>query len=147
MPDGFTFDFSEVNQLAASLDEVAHSAGRFVSAALAESSLNIKNDWKSRAKGMKGLKQYPSAIGYDSVGLQAFGTTQLKSTIGPAKRGQGNLGPIIEYGSTTFSPRGFGNAALAAEQDNFQKLLERALQNAEQALTLMGSVSTLIRGV
>jgi hypothetical protein len=146
MADGFTIDDSDLKTLAAQLEQVASTAGKFVRDAVDKSSLAVKNDWKIRATGMKGIQQYPKMIGYDLSGFQGFGATVLKSTIGPAKRGQGNLGPIIESGAPHFAARGYGTSALMKEQAHFQELLDQALKNAEKALTLSGSVAALLRG-
>lgn len=147
MADGFDIDFSELDQLAADLAQVASSAGKYVRDAVDESSLHIKNDWRERATGMRGLGQYPRYISYSFVGFQGFGATVLKSEIGPTKRGQGNLGAIVEYGSPTFNARGYGEAALAKEQDTYTELLDRALKNAEAALTFQGILRSVVTGV
>lgn len=147
MADGITFDFSDVTQLVGQLEDVGHNAGKYVRDAVDKSSLAIKKDWQERATGMKGLAQYPGHIGYDFAAFQGFGSTVLRTDIGPSKRGQGNLGAIIENGAPHFSPRGHGKAALAAESPHFEELLDQALRNAEHALTFLGGVSSILRGV
>jgi hypothetical protein len=147
MADSFSLDDSELRSLAADLAEVASSAGAYVRDAVNESSLNIKTDWRERATGMKGLPHYPKTISYTFSGFQGFGATVLRSDIGPTKRGQGNLGAIIEYGSPSFTARGYGDAALAGEQGNYVELLDQALKNAEAVLTFQGILRSVGRGV
>ncbi|WIE54226.1 hypothetical protein [Curtobacterium sp. MCBD17_003] len=147
MADGFTVDFHELNELAQALGEVASSAGPYVRAATETSAINVRDDWKSRASGMKGLAAYPGSIGYDFVGFQGFGSTVLSCEIGPDRnKKQGTFGGIVEYGAPHFAPRHYGDQALEAESANFERLLDEALQKAEQALTFGGIVRSVITG-
>jgi len=136
MPDGFSTDFSELTQLAADLGDVPDNSGPLINKAITVSSLKVKKSWQEPLQGSRTLPSLPYAVTFDiSVG-QFFGVSVIKSEIGFDKsRGQGALGNISEYGSPTISGRGFGLAALEANQGDFVAGLEIAV---EQALKKVG---------
>lgn len=67
-------------------------------AVVAKAAVNVKQEARKNAEASSGkhAKLYPGTITY---GLEAGG---LGAEIGPEKRGQGNLGHILEYGKVTF---------------------------------------------
>jgi hypothetical protein len=147
MADGFQLDFREITELARNLGEVASSAGPYVADAMQTTAIDVRDDWKARASGMKGLRAYPASIGYDFVGFQGFGATLLTCEIGPDRnKRQGTFGGIVEGGSPTFAPRHYGDDALEAHSDQFEQLLDEALQKAERALTFGGIVRSVLAG-
>lgn len=64
-------------------------------AVVAKGALNVKNEARKNAQASAGThaKLYPGTITYDPT------DGGLAAEIGPEKRGQGNLGPILEYGN------------------------------------------------
>lgn len=147
MPDGFTIDDSALHDLAAALGEVASSAGPYVHDAVETTAIDIRDDWRAAAAGIKGMSSYPSSIGYDFTSFQGFGATVLSCEIGPDKdRRQGALGNIVEYGSPTFAPRHYGDTALEAHAEQFEELLAAALEKAERALTFGGITRSVLAG-
>ncbi|MGH3627268.1 MAG: hypothetical protein ACRDRL_07495 [Sciscionella sp.] len=78
--------------------------------------LNIKNDWRQSASGLKHAPLYPASISYDLI-PSPMG---IAAEIGPDKgRPQGALGNLIEYGSSHNPPHLDGARALAAEEPRF----------------------------
>ncbi|MDT0211240.1 hypothetical protein [Curtobacterium sp. BRD11] len=147
MGDGITIDASALDLLAADLGEVASSAGPYVRDAMERTAIDVRDDWRKQATGIKRMRAYPSSIGYDFIAFQGFGATVLTCEIGPDKnRKQGALGNIVEFGSPTFAPRHQGDQALAAHSDEFEELLDQALQKAERALTFGGIVRSVASG-
>lgn len=147
MSDKFIVDFNEIEQLARDLGDVASSAGPYVHDAVQTTAIDVRDDWRGRASGMKGLSAYPSSIGYDFTGFQGFGSTTLSCDIGPDRnRKQGTFGGIVENGSPTFAPRHYGDSALEAHSDQFNELLDQALQKAERALTFGGITRSVLAG-
>lgn len=135
MADRFEADFSEVNQLAADLGEVAANAGVLVSKALEVSARNVRDHWRAGASGMRHAPAYPASVTYDLRSFSGFGVTVLEAEIGPDKdRRQGALGNLIEFGSVNNPPQGQGQAALEATQDDFEKGLNMALETSERHL-------------
>lgn len=61
---------------------------------------DIKNDARQFASGMSHLPQYPSTITYETH----VTPSGVEGEVGPEKRGQGNLGHLIEHGSPTSGP-------------------------------------------
>ncbi|MBT2502981.1 hypothetical protein [Curtobacterium sp. ISL-83] len=147
MADGFRIDDSQLHDLTAALGEVASSAGLYVRDAMETTAIDLRDDWQEQASGIRGLEAYPSSIGYDFAGFQGFGSTVLSCEIGPDKgKRQGSFGAIIEYGSPTFAPRHYGDNALEAHSDQFERLLDEALQKAERALTFGGVTRSVLAG-
>lgn len=134
MPD---FDFSEVDQLVADLGEVAENAGPNINKAVNVTSLLVKKAWQEPLKGSRTLPALPYAITYDVTTESVLGNSVIVSEIGFDKgRNQGALGNISEYGTPTITGRGYGLAALEANQKDFEKGLSIALEQAERAAGL-----------
>lgn len=155
MADGVSIDASEVNQLAGALHGAGVNAGRYIRSAATFTALNVKKDWQATAKGQLGAKGFPPSIGYDINTFQGFGQSVLQVEIGPDKeRAQGALGNLIEYGGDTRggldSRRGFGAAALHRNAADFEKGLSMALEDAERAAgvdgSVVGSAGAVLRG-
>lgn len=147
MADGFTVDFSELTRLAANLGEVASSAGPFVRDAMHTTAIDITNEWRDAAAGLSYVPYYSRSIGYDFVGFQGFGATLLTCEIGPDKgRRQGSFGAIIENGTPTSAPHKFGETILDAHAAQYEELLVKALEKAEQALTFGGILRSVATG-
>lgn len=143
----FEFYDREIHDLIRDLEEVPRNAGLFVRDAMERTAIDIRDDWRSAASGMKGLRAYPRSIGYDFVGFQGFGATTLTCEIGPDKsRKQGSFGAIIEYGAPTFAPRHYGDNALDAHEEQYERLLTEALEKAERALTFGGALRGVLSG-
>lgn len=90
-------------------------------AVVAKGALNVKNEARSNARASSGTHaaKYPDTITY---GIDPGG---LGAEIGPERRGQGNLGPILENGSVHNPPhRDLGNA-LDAEEPRFLEEVAR----------------------
>jgi hypothetical protein len=155
MPDGFTVDDSELRQFAADLGEVPAVAGRYIRSAVQFSAHKVDELWTAEANGQLGTRGYPPSITYDIKTFQGFGASVIQAEIGPDKeRAQGALGNLIEYGGDTHggldSRRGVGEAALERVQNDFEKGLSRALEDAEHAAgvdaSTTASAGAVIRG-
>lgn len=101
--------------LARELAASAASVSTRAAAVVAKGALNVKNDARANAKASSGTHaaKYPDTITYspDLGGLSA--------EIGPEKRGQGNLGPILEGGSVNNPPHRDLGRALDNEEPRF----------------------------
>jgi hypothetical protein len=135
MADEMSFDFSELDQLAADLGQVADNAGPLINSAVQVTSVKVK---KAAAKtvrgGSKRWKALPSTIDYDVTVFQGFGVSVIKSEIGYNKGKGGSLGNVREFGAPQQStpPSNDLLNALEANQGDFQKGLEIALRDAER---------------
>jgi hypothetical protein len=132
MADGFSIDFSALDKLAADLGEVPKNAGQNVRKATEVSARKVKDAWKEKLVGARSLGQANRAISYDLKGGGSLSGSRLEAEIGATLGGQGSLVGIVEYGSPTLSPRGYGLKALEDTAEDFQRGLEKALEDAER---------------
>jgi hypothetical protein len=90
-------------------------------ALITKGALNIKNDWRTSASGLKHAPAYPASITFDVIKTPAM----ISAEIGPDKqKRQGALGNLIEYGSVHNPPHLDGARALASEQPRFYAAAE-----------------------
>lgn len=138
MTDGISSDFHELDNLAADLGEVAATSGPFIRKAVEVTARKVKDTWRDKLKGEPHLPHAPSAIGYDIKAAPGEVST-ITAEIG-AERGklQAPIVTVIEFGSPSnnLAPRGFGLAALQANQGDFEHGLDIALRDAEAAAGL-----------
>lgn len=109
--------------LAREFGVAAATAPARCAALVADTSLNVKIKARANAVVSSGTHaaQYPDKISFD------LGPGGLSSMIGPAREGQGNLGPILENGSVNNPPHRDLGRALDSEEPLF---LEAAAQLA-----------------
>jgi hypothetical protein len=130
MADGVSGDASEVRGLARDMGEASANALPFLRAAVQHTSLLVKTSWRDKASGNRFAPAFPASITYDTV----IGDSEIRSEIGPDKdRPQGALGNLIEFGSVNNPPRGYGQAALAENEDDFERGLSIAIDDALRA--------------
>lgn len=132
MADGFSIDFSALDKLAADLGEVPKNAGENVRKATEVSARKVKDEWRGKLRGARYLPAASRAINYDLKGGNAIRGSQIEAEIGADLGGQGSLVGIVEYGSPTLAPRGYGLKALEDTAEDFQHGLEKALEDAER---------------
>lgn len=96
---------------------------------VAKGALNIKNDARSRIKGLAHAPAYPYSITYDPLDLPRGPAAD----VGPDKsRRQGALGNILEYGSSNNPAHPHMAPAVEAEAP---RLEQAAADLAEKALS------------
>lgn len=115
-----TADTGELRALARDLGRVK---GDTVKPVLAKSAAAIQKGWRANAKASSGkhARSYPGYISTDATD-RGFGFE-----VGPTKRGQGNLGAILEYGSVHNPPHHDGKRAYEAEEPKLIAALGDAL--------------------
>ena len=92
-----SIDASEVTQLGRKLLVASTLTFAGAKAVVEKAALNVKNDARQRASGIRHAPSYPSSIQYEMVGIQA--------EIGPEVGGpQWGLGDILEYGTPNSAP-------------------------------------------
>ena len=127
--DGFSFDFSELNTLAADLGEAPVKVIPFARKAVEVTARNVKDDWRKEAK-RKGLKQYAGAVDYD---MQLDTDGSIGADIGPnLGKAQGTFGFVEDAaGGVRSAPQHAGRNAAKKNEADFEKGL---LQAGEDAL-------------
>lgn len=134
------FDFTEIDQLAADLGQVGKNVGRFINSAVQFTSTEVK---KAAAASVGGgpWKSLPHSIDYEVTTFQGFGVSVIKSDIGYNKaKGGGKLGNLREFGApdsrNNLAPHNDLRNALEKNQKDFEKGLNKALEDAERAAGL-----------
>lgn len=133
MSDGMSFDFSELDELAADLGRVPDKAGPNVEKAMHVTSGKIRQTWREKLARSRTLPGLPGALSWDVTADASLTGSVIRSEIGFDKnRYQGPLGNISEYGTPTVTGRGFGLASLHENEADFQRGLEIAIEQAER---------------
>lgn len=142
MPDGITCDNSEFMNYATALDHVPEGAGRNIVKAVHVSSRNIKDGWREQLEGAKNIPHGSRAISYDINGsavadsaidllagaTSLTGRSEIVSEIGPRLSSlQGSIVGLVEMGTPTIAPRGYGTYQLEAEIPGFEAGLAKAV--------------------
>lgn len=135
MPDGIVIDASELHTLKADLGAVPAASGQNLRKAIEVTARNVRDTARENATGMAHAPAFPYSITYDIEGAGNRGTgSQLTAEIGPDKaRPQGALGNLIEFGSINNAPQGIMHGALQANQADFERGLDRAIDDALKA--------------
>ena len=133
MAEAASFDYTDLTKLAVDIGAVPGDTSENVRTAVKVSSLNIKNAWKAKLQGSATLPALPNAVTFD----MAESAAGVESEIGFDKgRKQGALGNISEYGTPKTAPRGFGLASLNENQEDFERGIEIAIDQALKAAGL-----------
>lgn len=147
-------DNSDLSKLVSDLGEASDAAWKNMQKAIEVTARNVKDTWRDNARGMAHAPAFPSSITYDvgvgydqsigqaaasviSGGISSARSSTLRAEIGPDKdRPQGALGNLIEYGSVNNSPMGLGHGALQANEGDFERGIDRAVDDALKGLGL-----------
>jgi hypothetical protein len=132
MADGFQVDFSDVLRLAASIEEAPAAASRRIRQAVVVTARNVKDDWQEPLKGSATIPGGARSVSYDITGGHGIRAEEIRADIGPVLEGQGPIVGMLEYGTPSIGPRGYGAAALEKNQEDFQRGLQIALEQAER---------------
>lgn len=129
-----SFDFSELEKLAADLGEVASTAGPFINSAVQFTSNEVVKASRKKVRRRKHFGQAAPAIDYEITTV--FGQV-IQSDIGYNKDlDPGKLGWLIEYGApdspNALTPGNELQRSLHENEDDFVKGLSIALMDAEK---------------
>ncbi|MGX9346639.1 hypothetical protein [Microbacterium sp. KNMS] len=153
MADEIRIDNSDFSKLSADLGDVPENTGKYARQAIEVTARNVRDTARENAKGMDHAPAFPYSITYDigattnqtvaqAAASVLTGATQATSStlfaeIGPDKdRPQGALGNLIEYGSVNNPPQGIMHGALQANEADFEKGIDRAVDDALKGLGL-----------
>jgi hypothetical protein len=118
-------DISELLALAGDFQIAGMMAPQEAKAVVSKTALEIKNQARSNiaasGRGAGYKKHYPSTIAYDLF------DNGMTAEIGPEKKGQGNLGNLLEYGSVNNAPLPHLGPALDNETPRFEDELTKVL--------------------
>jgi len=137
--DDIRIDTTALDKLAADLGTVPDGSGKRIRQAVEVGARNVKGAWKTKISGSRGVSRGAASISYDIKGSAAASGSEVSAEIGPVLSGPGGQGPIvglIEMGTPTLAPRGYGLAALKEEQEDLEKGLDLAIDQALKAAGL-----------
>lgn len=132
MSDGIRMDTSELDNLVADIGKAPGIVAANVVKAVAVSAQHVKEDWQEPLKGSATLPAGAASITYDIEGAASalLGRSAVTAEIGPELgRAQGPLVGMLEYGTPTTGPRGFGLAALAKNVADFERGVSMAAED------------------
>lgn len=130
---GIEFDFSEIVSLAASIEDAPDIAAENIAAALGRSSRNIQVDWREAWRGSEHVPAGAQSITYELTGTASLARnrSEMSSEIGPElDRPAGPLVGMLEYGTPTTGPRGYGAEALRKNEADFIEGVSKAAGDA-----------------
>lgn len=100
MPDGFSIDTHELDQLARDLMAAQSKIIPALVPVANKAGVNIKKAMKADASGHYRLGGLPAAVSY----AVETGATSLEVAVGFDKKGQGKLANIAAFGTSTQAP-------------------------------------------
>jgi hypothetical protein len=118
-----SFDFSDLSKLAADLGEVPAKARVNVRKAVEVTARHVKDDWRKPLSQSVMVPRGAASISYDIKDNRGGVTAE----IGPDHEGAGALVGMLEYGTPTVGPTGYGHAALQQNENDFVKGIDLAL--------------------
>jgi hypothetical protein len=111
----------DLHRLAADLEIAGPRAQREAYSALRFEGQAMKQEWRGIVSGARGLPGLAGAVSYD---VTAKGLRSLELEVGYDQRGQGELGNIAEFGTSTQGPkRPAGERVLKGGVDRLEKFL------------------------
>lgn len=125
-----SFDFGEIDKLAADLGDVAGASDKPIRQALNVTSMKVKKGAQEKVRARKHFSQAASAITFD-VTARAGG---IESEIGYDKtRNVGKLGNLVEHGApgaaNALAPGNELQRSLHEQEEDFQRGIERAVDD------------------
>lgn len=112
---------TDLDRLIADLEVAGPKAQAATYKAMQFEGHQMKDDWRDIVSGARGLPGLAGAVSYD---LHVDGLRGLDLEVGYDQEGQGELGNIAEYGTSTQGPkRPAGKRVLTGGADRLEKYL------------------------
>jgi hypothetical protein len=145
VPDSVNFDFSELTELAADLDQVrlrgdAHTGTR-LRQAVEITARNVRDAWRAKLEGSEHVPAGPYSVTYDMGAGESLVHDVLTGTSGTAASITAEIGPeidraagalvgMLEFGTPTVAPTGYGHASLQENEADFQAGIAKAIEES-----------------
>ena len=129
----FEFDFSEITKLVADLEDAPDIAAEDIAKALHVTAGKVRDDWRESWEGSEHVPAGAASITYDLQGVASalLGRSVMEAEIGPEiGRAAGPLVGMLEYGTPTTGPRGYGAEALRKNEADFIEGIQKAAGDA-----------------
>lgn len=119
-----SFDFSELDRLAADLSAAPAKARDNVRKAVEVTARHVRDAWREPLKGSASVRGGDRTISYDVRSSR----DEIRAEIGPEIGGVGALVGMLEYGTPTVGPTGYGHAALQKNEEDFIRGILKATE-------------------
>lgn len=124
------FDFSDLTKLAADLRKAPPKAIPNIVQAVEVTARHVKDDWRKPLEGSEYVPGGARSVSYELKGGASLRASAISAEIGPVVGGPGSLVGMLEYGTPNTGPRGFGSEALRKNQDDFERGILKAAEDA-----------------
>lgn len=124
-----SFDFSEINALAADLAKAPAKVIPNIVKALQVTAGHVKDDWREPLSGSESLPGGAASVTYEMKSGASLTGSAISVEIGPELKGQGPLVGMLEYGTPTTGARGYGAAALKKNEPDFERGILKATED------------------
>ena len=124
-----SFDFSEINELAADIARAPAKVIPNIVKALQVTAGHVKDDWREPLSGSESLPGGAASVTYEMKSGASLLGSAISVEIGPELKGQGPLVGMLEYGTPNTGARGYGAAALAKNQEDFEQGIYKATED------------------
>lgn len=123
MPDGISADFSELDKLVVDIVAAPGEMAERLIDHVNKMGRKVQDDWREPLKGSLTIPQGAASVTYDVRGSASalLGKSAVEAEVGPVLRGQGPIVGMLEDGTPSTGPRGFGLEALRKNQDAFER--------------------------
>jgi hypothetical protein len=123
-------DFSELTKLVADLNDAPRKVIPKVVQALHESAKKVQEDWREPLKGSEYVPGGAGSVTYDVEAGGSLLASAITAEVGPRTGGPGSLVAMLEYGTPTTGPRGYGAEALRRNEAAFERAVGDAAEDA-----------------
>lgn len=121
----------DLTRLAADLSAAPAKAAPLIRKAVEVTARYVRDDWREPLKGSQYVPAGAYSVTYDMRGGAGLRGAAIEAEIGPELgRNQGAIVGILEEGTPTTGPRGFGLVALQKNEADFEKGLAIAVEQA-----------------
>ena len=136
MADGITFNFDDLDRLAADLESVPKTITPFLVSAVKFTSVRIKRGAAAKVRRRRRFKGGAKAIDFDVKQFKGFGAHVIQSEIGYNKAKGGAIGNLVEFGApgatNALAPGNELATTLHEEEADFIRGVERAVDDAHK---------------
>ena len=119
-------DFSELIKLATDLGAAPAKAHANIRKAVEVTARNVRDAWREPLRQSTYVPRGAFSVSYDIE----MGADGVRAEIGPEIGGSGALVGMLEYGTPTVGPTGYGHRALQLNEEDFQQGLAKALEDS-----------------
>lgn len=135
-------DYSDLTELVADLRAAALDTGVELVKAVEVTAVNVRNSWRDKLRGSQTVPRGAHSVTYDMTANESYlrqaltgkgGASEVSAEIGPEigiPGGQGAIVGMLEYGTPTTGPRGFGLEALRENEEDFERGVSMAVDAA-----------------